>query len=109
MKWLREIHVTNGQTVKSKVCKQMLNRQSYFIYLYSKTVLNILDWRYTSMLLFIMKEKKFSTDICDFKGQTYITSFIKVDKLVNSSDSVLGKAADKENLNWVKLVDLIHC
>lgn len=50
------------------------------------------------MLLFIMKEKKeFSTDICDFKGQTYITFFIKVDKLVYSSYSVRGKLVDKEN------------
>lgn len=42
-----------------------------------------------------MKEKRnFSTDISDFKGQTYKTSFIKVDKLVYSSYSVLGKLAD---------------
>lgn len=41
------------------------------------------------MLLFIMKETFFSTDICDFKGQTYKTSFIKVGKLVYIVYSVL--------------------
>lgn len=61
------------------------------------------------MLLFIMKEKTFSIDICDFKGQTYVASSIKEDKLVYSSESVLGKPADQGNLNWVKLVDFIHC
>lgn len=88
----------------------MLNKEGCFIYLCSKTVPSVLSWRYRSILLFIMEEKRnFFTDISDFKGQTYKTSFTKVDKLVYSSYSVLGKLADEENQNWVKLVGLIGC
>lgn len=61
------------------------------------------------MLLFIIEEKFFSTDICDFKDQTYKTSFIKVSKLVYSIYSVLPKLADEEIQNWVKLVGFIDC
>lgn len=69
--------------------RQMLNKEGCFIYLCSKTVLSVLNWRYRSILLFIVEEKiNFFTDISDFKGQTYKTSFIKVDKLVYSSYSV---------------------
>lgn len=61
------------------------------------------------MLLFIMEEKFFSIDICDFKGQTYKTSFIKVGKLVYSIYSVLPKLADEETQNLVKPVGFIDC
>lgn len=63
---------------------------------------------YRSILLFIVEEKiNFFTDISDFKGQTYKTSFIKVDKLVYSSYSVSWQM--KKTYNWVKLVGLIGC
>lgn len=56
-----------------------------------------------------MEEKIFSIDICDFKGQTYKTSFIKVGKLVYSIYSVLPKLADEETQNLVKPVGFIDC
>lgn len=44
-----------------------------------------------------MEGEKFFSDICDFKGQTYKTSFTKVGKLVYSSYSVVGNLEDEEN------------
>lgn len=88
--------------------RQMLNKEGCFIYLCSKTVPSVLNWRYSSILLFIMKEKRnLFTDISDFKGQTYKASFIKVDKLVHSSYAVSWQM--KKTYNWVKLGSLIGC